>query len=117
MHPLACMKSRVFNVIQIPSKYDTPHGREQLAASITCLRHFVADLLDLGRPPRVALEIYGQVFRYCAHSRDAKRAYAKGFDPFDAVAVHPALPVNFERRCLPTWRRYLDKRRARYNPH
>src|SRR5690606_24843226 len=35
MHPLACMKSRVFNVIQIPSKYDTPHGREQLAASIT----------------------------------------------------------------------------------
>ena len=34
MDPVACLKSRVFNVVQIPGKYDNPHGLRQLHAAI-----------------------------------------------------------------------------------
>lgn len=113
MHPFMCMRSRVFNVVQIAEKYDTEHGRRQLAASIVCVRRYAIDLVERqGEPVREALRIFSRVFEYCMHDENATRAARMGFDPFEVVtAAHPVLPANFEQKCLPRWRSALEKRR------
>src|SRR5690606_15938883 len=44
MHPLHCMFSRVYNVIELGGKYNNEHGRAQLRASVNCLRLFTLEL-------------------------------------------------------------------------
>jgi len=113
MHPFMCMRSRVYNVVQLASQYDTDHGRQQLGASIVCVRRYAIDLVERqGHPVREALKIFGKVFDYCMHEEDATRAAALGYDPFAAVETdHAVLPSNYGQKCLPQWRSALEKRR------
>lgn len=109
-----CMRSRVYNVVQLASQYDTAHGRQQLGASIVCVRRYAIDLVERqGHPAREALKIFSKVFDYCMHDADATRAAELGYDPFEAAdADHAVLPPNYGQKCLPPWRAQLQERRA-----
>lgn len=110
MHPFACMRTRVYNVIQISGKYDNPHGVRQLEASISVLRRFVWMLLDEKRQG-AARKLLQQIYKYSLTSIPCRLYREKGIDTFDAVALHPQLSPQFEAECYPRWKAHVAAKR------
>lgn len=119
MDPVACMESRVHNVVGLPAQYDTLHGRKQLRASVSCAREALKDVLDTPAiegfdPVRVTLDLNERIFNFCCHHRHGRLVLQRtGIDPFDAVLVDPRLGEKFIERRWPQMRQRLAAQRAK----
>lgn len=119
MHPLACLESRVHNVVGLAHAYDTPHGRRQLRAAVVCAREALKDVIatpaaERFDPVRTALDLNERLFHLChanAHGRVVLQR--TGIDPFDAVLVDPRLGEKFFERRLPQMRERLARLRGK----
>lgn len=76
MDSLSCMKSRVYNVVELPGKYDNPHGLRQLRAAIRVVPLFCRALLqDQGEAGvRTVLAIYQAINKF-TRGRYAKKLW------------------------------------------
>jgi hypothetical protein len=84
----------------------------QARAAVVCAREFVRDVADSGRT-REALRLNERIFMMCAKTPAGAAIYAKGLDPFAAVAKHPSFPPEFEERRFPQMVDELRRRRSR----
>ncbi len=106
MHPVACLESRIHNIVELPQEYDTPAGRQQARVAILCGREFLHDALDAGEVETVH-RFNQRIFRL---ARDrARRRAASGLRPFDAVVVDPRLPEAFLTRDYPRMQRSMEQ--------
>ncbi|HSM93836.1 MAG TPA: hypothetical protein VLT47_13215 [Anaeromyxobacteraceae bacterium] len=105
MHPVACLESRIHNIVELPQEYDTEAGRQQARVAILCGREFLRDALDAGEVETVH-GFNQRIFRF---ARDhARRCAASGLQPFDAVVVDPRLPEAFRTRDYPRMQRSME---------
>lgn len=112
MNPLLCLESRAYNVIEIASKYDNPHGLKQLRASVLCAREFIREALD-GGEKRFALDAINRVFRFCCSRLGVVIYVQKLVDAFQAIEpTHPALPDKFRTIRYPQMAATLARRRG-----
>ena len=99
MHPLHCLKTRVFNVLEIwhksEKKYDNARGLAQLRASIDVVRYFARDRLQAPGGTRKVLNLYEEIFKFSRSSLGEKLWQAKQIDVFSCVEPHDALPERF----------------------
>lgn len=106
MDPVACMKTRVFNVVHLASKYDNPHGLRQLRASIQVIAEFCRALLarsDVENPVRIVLDIYKEVFVFSADKYASKLWKSHSIDVFEAIQPLEGLPEEFKTKAYPRW--------------
>lgn len=111
LNPVLCMESRVHNSIGLPLYYGTPHGLNQMRASIVCAREYLRELLQRG-DIRSVLRANEQIFRFVMRNHNGRRAYeATGIDPFGAVVHEPPLPDRFINVRYPQMKQSLAARR------
>lgn len=110
MHPLLCLKSRTYNVINLPG-YQTPHALKQFRASVFCMREFLIDMLNDGYV-REVLELHEQIFWHAWTKDGIKAAHLGGAEPFSAIVLDPRLPEKFRTVRYPQMKALLEKRRA-----
>lgn len=124
MHPVHCMESRVHNVIGLPDRYDTPHGRRQLRASVVLAREALKDTLeatpeDGSSPVRRVLRLNERIFRFCLEDDDGRviHAHPDGADPLDAVLLDPRLGEGFLTKRWPQVKAQIEGQRRRLADH
>ncbi len=101
MHPIACLESRVHNVVGLAEMYDTPHGRKQLRAAVACAHEALKDLLDAPEaegfdPVRAVLDLNERIFDLCLRDHHGRLVHQRtGIDPFGAVLIDDRLGERF----------------------
>jgi len=114
MDPVACMKSRVYNVVQIPGKYDNAHGVRQLRASIQVVPLFCQWVIREGGDDaaRTVLAMYKAVYKFTVGQHAKKLWKSHSIDTFDSVQLLDGLPQDFQIEAYPRWKEKVDAGRA-----
>lgn len=111
MHPVDCVFSRVTNVATLP-QYQTPHGLQQLRASLICASEYIKGLAAGGQV-RSALALSEDLCTYAMH-RNAVEVYRKyGIEVFDAVYPHPGMPDLFASKRYPQMVQQIERKRRK----
>jgi hypothetical protein len=105
MHPLHCLRSRVYNVLEAhvdgEKKYDNERGLTQMRASREILECFLAELIETEKGPRKVLKIQEALFEFALSERGLRVWHAKQFDVFTPVSPRPALGEAFGTKRYP----------------
>jgi hypothetical protein len=105
MHPLHCMKSRIYNVMEIwqggVKKYDTVHGLAQMKAAMDVVKLFARERLNAEGGVRKVLKIYEEIFEFGLSPLGQKLWDAKGVDVMSCVEPLPELPTEFLSKRYP----------------
>ena len=106
MHPVDCLKSRIHNLIQLPSKRNEL-GAEQLRLAIKVAREYLAQQKDNLRG--AALPVAEEIIRL-AQSRDGVAARKQfGIDVLEAIPAE-AMGEMFQARRWPQVLAYMGRR-------
>lgn len=111
MHPVHCLESRVYNVVELASKYSTEHGIRQLKASILCAREFIRELSAYDA--RAACNLNERVFRFASDGYATRLHTLHGVEVFDAVACVDALPEKFQTIRYPQMQAQVSLKRVK----
>ncbi len=113
MHPLHCVKSRIFNVLEIRHKgelkYDNPHGNAQMRAAMQVFQHFAEELAAADRGPRKVLKLYEDLFEFAKGRLGTKLWATKRIDVFDCIQPLEHLPEGFREIRYPQMRCQLGR--------
>lgn len=105
MHPLHCLRSRVYNVLEAhvdgEKKYDNERGLTQMRASHEILNAFLEELVETEKGPRKVLKIQEALFEFALSDLGLRIWHAKQFDVFTPVAPRPALGESFSTKRYP----------------
>lgn len=116
MHPLHCVKSRIYNVLEIRHKgklkYDNTHGRAQMHAAMRVFRHFTEELVAIDDGPRKVLKLYEDLFKFAKGPLGTKLWDSKRIDVFDCIQPLTTLPKEFQETRYPQMRKSLNREKA-----
>lgn len=94
INPVQCLICRAHNVVTLPRYYDTPHGRQQLSASIHCAREFIRDMT--AKSPRDGLALVRQVYDLAKHAVGIRLWHDEPpVDVFSCVEPLPGFGADF----------------------
>jgi hypothetical protein len=99
MHPLHCLKTRVYNVLEIwhdgKRKYANDHGRAQMHAATVIFRRFARELAVQEEGPRKVLKIYESLFEFALDSTGKKLWAQERVNLIDCIEPLQELPEMF----------------------
>ena len=111
MHPLYCLKSRISNLILLPSKRNR-YGLAQAQLAVSVLREHLRAFADTAAGNRQALRIAERVVEL-ALSEPGKRCFLQHrIDVLEAIPVHDIRSTDFRNRCWPQALQQVEARRA-----
>lgn len=111
LHPVLCLESRTYNVVDLASYYANERGLMQLRASVACAREFISDLAEVSA--RSALRLIERVFRLARSRRGLAAFTLHGVDVFAAVAPLASLPAKFRDLRYPRIQELLIAKRSK----
>lgn len=116
MHPLHCLRSRVYNVLEAhiggEKKYDNERGLAQMRASREILELFLHELVATERGPRKVLKIQEALFEFALSDLGVRIWHAKTFDVFTPARPLPELGEAFAQKRYPQMLAQLNAARG-----
>lgn len=116
MHPLHCLRSRVYNVLEAhiggEKKYDNERGLAQMQVSREILELFLQELVATKLGPRKVLKIQEALFQFALSNLGLRIWHAKTFDVFTPAQPRPELGEAFAQKRYPQMLVQLEAARS-----